>query len=124
MSRATRWSTLRRFDIPSAPCATLGTSEPRPNCRGPHLGPHNRCSPPRPTHPTAPPRGYRRCAGDGACPIRLPDAYPGRFCFDHADLIWTLSEAERYAELAAIDATMRGRPSLHRTRLVARMKAT
>jgi len=94
-------------------------SKVRPNCRGPHIGPHNRCA-----HPTAVTRGYRRCAGDNACPIRLHETHPSRFCPWHTEQIWALPEQDRNAELAAINALMTGQPSPHRTRPVANKKAT
>lgn len=99
----------RRLDAGRRQCATFDPSPSRPGCEDPHVGPHNRCA-----HPTFPPRGFRRCAGDGACPMLLRDRYPSRFCPWHADQIWALPEQQRNAELAAIDAMMRHRPN-HRT---------
>ena len=109
----------RRLYAGRATCATFALSKVCPNCDDPHVGPHNRCG-----HPTAPAPGYRRCAGDNACPIRLHETHPSRFCPDHADQVWALPEQDRNAELAAINALMTGQPSPHRTRPVAIRKPT
>lgn len=71
-------------------------------CRGPQIGPHNRSvdssrhAPAACTHPTEPPAGYRRCAGDTACPMYLRHR---RLCSAHEDLVYALPPAERYEEL-------------------------
>lgn len=49
-------------------------------CTDPHRGPHNRCS-----HPSPPPPGYHRCAGENGCPILIANRHPARLCQNHAD---------------------------------------
>lgn len=44
---------------------------------------HRNCA-----HPTPLPTGWRRCAGDSGCHIRLPTYSPRRLCASHEDLAW------------------------------------
>lgn len=61
-------------DGPTAPSARSV------QCRGPHDGPHNRCS-----HATALPPGYHRCHGERGCPARLTPG-DGDYCDYHREL--------------------------------------